>query len=118
MSLRRASTNLPSAARGAGNVTRVILGDLLSVVGLGLDILGVLCLLYATSQKHIDMAIGLAGYEGLREWFEDDPEEKQDWEQSAARTRKRLKWVRKVYLAAIIVIVIGFALQILGIMAG
>ncbi len=98
-------------------MTNAMLSDLISTVGLALDIFGVLALLYATSQKNIDMAIGLAMYEELvydREDFWLNEQEKQEYEQSATRTRGRLKWARRIYITSLILIVFGFGLQIFG----
>ena len=81
----------------------------ISITGLALDILGVLLLLVTTSQKYIEAALMLKAIND--EWITISSEEDKQW---VAQTKRAIIWYRRIYQLAIVLIIVGFLLQIVG----
>ena len=81
------------------------MAETVSISGLSLDIVGVLLLLFATSQKRIELALWVTAVD--TDWITAD-------EQIVAQNRRAMTLFQRVYQLAITLIVVGFSLQIVG----
>ena len=82
---------------------------MVSIAGLALDIVGVLLLLFTTSQRYIEAALTVKAIDD--NWITISSEEDQQW---LAQTKRAMAVYRCLYRAAILLIVVGFLLQIIG----
>ena len=86
-----------------------MVASILSIIGLALDILGVLLLLFTTSQNNIQVTLWVTAVE--TNWIVlPDDESRNAYKQAKAA----LTWHRRIYKLAILLILIGFSLQIGG----
>ena len=83
-------------------------GSVISTIGLALDIVGVLLLLFATSQRLIEATLTVRAVDDG--WITISGDD----EQTLVGLRRSITFYRALYWLAVLLIAVGFGLQIAG----